>query len=137
MLERSTTETIGCFATNQIGIASSASTKKITSIVLISLVPYLKLRRKIAKKINVSMSVIHPPRPAPPCIWRAKIIPVVIEKINQEKLAPDAKKIILSNLSQDADVERGNKLGISGYIVKASSTPSEVLDKVNKIMEQK
>ena len=61
----------------------------------------------------------------------------LLEKINQEKLAPDAKKIILSNLSQDADVERGNKLGISGYIVKASSTPSEVLDKVNKIMEQK
>lgn len=61
----------------------------------------------------------------------------LLEKINQEKLAPNAKKIILSNLSQDADVERGNSLGISGYIVKASSTPSEVLDKVNKIMEQK
>ena len=57
MLERSTTETIGCFATNQIGIASSASTKKITSIVLISLVPYLKLRRKKILKLHLPKNI--------------------------------------------------------------------------------
>lgn len=61
----------------------------------------------------------------------------LLEKIHSEKLAPSAKKIILSNLSQESDVERGRSIGIDGYIVKASSTPSEVLDKVNKIIDQK
>ena len=61
----------------------------------------------------------------------------LLEKIRDEKLVPNAKRIILSNLSQDGDIERGNSLEVDGYIVKASCTPSEVLEKVNKIIEQK
>lgn len=82
---RSMTEIIGCLATSHIGIASKARIKNITSMNLISFVPYLKLKIKIAKKIKVSTSVIQPPTPAPPSIWSENIIPVVIEKINQEK----------------------------------------------------
>lgn len=59
----------------------------------------------------------------------------LLEKIRDEKLVPNAKRIILSNLSQDGDIERGKSLGVDGYIVKASCTPSEVLEKVNKIIE--
>jgi CheY-like chemotaxis protein len=58
----------------------------------------------------------------------------LLEKMNQENLAPEAIKIILSNKGQPSDVTRGEALGASGYIVKASSTPSEVIEKVNEII---
>ena len=54
--------------------------------------------------------------------------------IKSEKLAPSAKVIVLSNLGQSADVEKGRSLGASGYVVKASATPSEVVDKVMTVL---
>ena len=44
--------------------------------------------------------------------------------------------IILSNLGQKEDIDRGITLGANGYIVKASATPSEVVNKVIAIMEK-
>jgi DNA-binding NarL/FixJ family response regulator len=43
----------------------------------------------------------------------------------------------LSNKSQQSDIDEGNRLGVSGYIVKANSTPTEVIDQVVKILEEK
>ncbi|OJI09565.1 MAG: response regulator [Candidatus Vogelbacteria bacterium CG10_big_fil_rev_8_21_14_0_10_49_38] len=43
--------------------------------------------------------------------------------------------IILSNLGQKEDVEKGLSLGADGYIVKASATPSEVVAKVLEIVK--
>ncbi|MEK7610531.1 MAG: response regulator [Patescibacteria group bacterium] len=45
--------------------------------------------------------------------------------------------IILSSLGQKEDIEMGIKLGIDGYIVKASSTPTEVVERIIYIIEQK
>ncbi len=61
----------------------------------------------------------------------------MLEKINSEKLVPEAIKIILSNKSEQNDVERGNTLGVAGYIVKASSTPAEVISQVTEILAKK
>ena len=61
----------------------------------------------------------------------------MLAKMNAEKLATDSVKIILSNKSQQSDVEQGTSLGVSGYIVKASSTPTEVIEQVVKILEKK
>jgi len=61
----------------------------------------------------------------------------MLEKINQEKLSPNSVKIILSNKSEQSDVERGNALGVSGYIVKANSTPAEVIEQVVGILLKK
>lgn len=85
MVVKRSIEMIGCSAISQIGIAQRASMRNTISIGLISFVPYLILKRKIAKNMNARRRVIHPPIPAPPFIWSAKIIPVVIEKINHEK----------------------------------------------------
>lgn len=60
-----------------------------------------------------------------------------LDKINKQNLAPNATKIILSNKSQQEDVNRANELGVSGYIVKANSTPTEVINQVVKILEGK
>ncbi|MBP6883983.1 MAG: response regulator [Candidatus Pacebacteria bacterium] len=61
----------------------------------------------------------------------------MLEKINTEKLSPESTKIILSNKSEQGDVERGNSLGVSGYIVKANSTPAEVITQVTAILAKK
>ncbi|MBI4065663.1 response regulator [Candidatus Kaiserbacteria bacterium] len=50
-----------------------------------------------------------------------------LETIRKEHLAKDAKIIILSNQGHDSDIERAKQLSVSGYIIKASAIPSEVL----------
>ena len=61
----------------------------------------------------------------------------MLAKINIEKLCPDCPKIILSNKSQQSDIDEGNRLGVAGYIVKANSTPVEVINQVMYILSKK
>ena len=61
----------------------------------------------------------------------------MLEKINKENLSPESTKIILSNKSQQSDIDQGNSLGASGYIVKANSTPAEVITQVVEILSKK
>lgn len=58
----------------------------------------------------------------------------VLEKIQTDNLCADTVKIILSNKSQQSDIDKGMSLGVRGYIVKANSTPSEVIQQVIKIL---
>jgi len=61
----------------------------------------------------------------------------MLAQINKENLCANCVKIILSNKSQQADIDEGDKLGAAGYIVKANSTPTEVVEQVVKILEKK
>ena len=54
--------------------------------------------------------------------------------IRERGLATTAKVIILSNLGQPSDIEKGRSLGANGYVIKASATPSEVVEKVLKVL---
>ena len=58
----------------------------------------------------------------------------VLRKIKQDNIAPNAIILILTNLGQKEDVERGLKLGADDYIVKAHFTPSEVVAKVKSLL---
>ncbi len=60
-----------------------------------------------------------------------------IEKIKKENLANGITIIVLSNRGQQSDISKGEELGASGYIVKANSTPSEVVAKVEEILKGK
>jgi CheY-like chemotaxis protein len=60
-----------------------------------------------------------------------------LEQINKENLCSNCLKIILSNKSEQKDIDEGKQLGVAGYIVKANSTPAEVIDQVVKILEEK
>jgi DNA-binding response OmpR family regulator len=60
----------------------------------------------------------------------------LLEQINNEKLAEKTIKIYLSNLGQEQDIARGKSLGAASYIVKANSTPSEVVAHVLEVMKQ-
>ena len=59
---------------------------------------------------------------------------LLLDKINTNELSPNSIKIILSNKSDQSDIDQGNSLGAAGYIVKANSTPSEVIDQVIGIL---
>lgn len=60
----------------------------------------------------------------------------MLAKINEQKLCPNCVKIILSNKNEQKDIDKGSKLGVAGYIVKASSTPGEVINQAIKILEE-
>ncbi len=61
----------------------------------------------------------------------------ILAQIRKENLVPKAHVIILSNQSQSSDIEQAKKLGISGYIVKATTIPSEVVTEVEHLLEGK
>lgn len=57
----------------------------------------------------------------------------LLETIRKENLAKDAIVIMLTNESDREKIEKAKSLGIKGYIVKATSIPSEVVDEAIKI----
>ena len=57
--------------------------------------------------------------------------------IRKENLAADSCIIILSNESDRDKIEKAKALGIRGYIVKATSVPSEVVEEALKIANLK
>lgn len=61
----------------------------------------------------------------------------VLEAMRKENLAPATKVIVLSNQGQESDIEHANKLGVAGYIIKASAIPSEVFAETISIIEKK
>lgn len=55
-----------------------------------------------------------------------------LEQIKEERLLPDAVTILLTNQSMESDVARAKEIGVHEYIVKATMIPSEVVDAVQK-----
>jgi len=58
-------------------------------------------------------------------------------KVREQKLAPKATVVVLTNQGQPEDIEKAKKYNIQGYIVKASTIPSEVLEEVMKMHQRK
>jgi histidyl-tRNA synthetase len=54
--------------------------------------------------------------------------------LETHNLLPKAKFIILSNQSQQEDIEKSKELKVDLFIVKALKTPSEVVQEINKII---
>ncbi|PIQ68227.1 MAG: response regulator [Candidatus Taylorbacteria bacterium CG11_big_fil_rev_8_21_14_0_20_46_11] len=61
----------------------------------------------------------------------------LIKHIKEEKLTPSSKIVVLTNQGQTTDIEKAQSLGVDGYIVKASTIPSEVVEEVRKILSKK
>lgn len=56
----------------------------------------------------------------------------VLEKLKQEQHSQKIPVIILSNLGQDSDIERGRALGAVDYLVKANSSMDDVVKKIRE-----
>jgi len=58
-----------------------------------------------------------------------------LRKIEEDERLKNLKVVILSNLGQKAEVEKGLKLGAVKYLIKAHYTPSEVVEMVKQILD--
>jgi len=59
----------------------------------------------------------------------------VLSRVKAAEEFKDLKVVILSNLGQKDEVEKGLKLGAEKYLIKAHYTPSEVAEEIKKILE--
>jgi len=58
----------------------------------------------------------------------------VLEELKKDKSIQNIPVILLTNLGQKDDVQKGLELGAKDYIIKAHFKPSEVLEKVRKVL---
>lgn len=58
----------------------------------------------------------------------------VLSRVKDDPSLSSIPVIILSNLGQKEDVERGLKLGAVDYLVKAHFTPGEIIDKIKAVI---
>lgn len=61
----------------------------------------------------------------------------LLKQLRDNALCPGMAIVVLSNQGQESDMEQAQQYGIDGYIIKASTVPSEVLSQVTHIYEEK
>ena len=59
----------------------------------------------------------------------------VLSQMKKESTLVSTPVIILSNLGQKDDVERGLKMGAVDYLIKAHFTPGEIIDKIKAALK--
>lgn len=59
----------------------------------------------------------------------------ILEALRGAERTKSLPIILLTNLGQKPDVERGIKLGANDYIIKAHYTPTEVVEKITKLLD--
>lgn len=59
----------------------------------------------------------------------------VLIKIKGDSKTAQIPVIILSNLGQKDDIEKGLKMGAADYLIKAHFSPGEIIDKVKVILK--
>ena len=58
----------------------------------------------------------------------------VLEQIKKNPSMRQVPVIILTNLSQKKDIQKGIELGASDYIIKTKFTPTEVVKTISKVL---
>lgn len=58
----------------------------------------------------------------------------VLEKLKADEHLRKVPVVLLTNLGQKEDVDKGLKLGAKDYLIKAHFMPSETVEKVKKIL---
>jgi DNA-binding response OmpR family regulator len=59
----------------------------------------------------------------------------VLSRMKADPILAEIPVIILSNLGQKDDIERGLKMGAVDYLIKAHFTPAEIIDKINNALK--
>ncbi len=58
-----------------------------------------------------------------------------LARIKKDEELVNIPIIILSNLGQREDIERGLKLGATDYLIKAHFSPGEIIEKISSILK--
>lgn len=61
----------------------------------------------------------------------------VLSQIKADDSVSSIPIIVLSNLGQQEDIERGLKLGANDYLIKSQFDINQVVDKIKNILEKK
>ncbi len=61
----------------------------------------------------------------------------VLKKLKSDDKTKNIPVILLTNLSQKSEVEKGLNLGATDYLIKAHFMPAEVVEKIKKILNDK
>lgn len=59
----------------------------------------------------------------------------VLKSIREDSKTKDIPVILLTNLGQKEDVDKGLKLGANDYLIKAHFTPTEVVSKIRELLK--
>ena len=59
----------------------------------------------------------------------------VLSKMREDPSLAQIPVIILSNLGQKDDVEKGLKMGAVDYLIKAHFTPGEIIEKIKVVLK--
>lgn len=59
----------------------------------------------------------------------------ILKSIKEDPATKDIPVIILSNLSQKSDIEKGQKLGAVKFLIKASVNLDEIVAEVEKVLK--
>jgi DNA-binding response OmpR family regulator len=59
----------------------------------------------------------------------------VLSRIKEDPTVSSIPVIILSNLGQKEEIEKGLKLGAIDFLVKAHFTPGEIIEKIKNILK--
>ena len=59
----------------------------------------------------------------------------VLKQAKSDPATKDIPVVILSNLGQKDDIERGLEMGAKDYLIKAHFTPGEIVQKVKEVLE--
>jgi DNA-binding response OmpR family regulator len=59
----------------------------------------------------------------------------VLSRIKQDPATSQIPVIILSNLGQKEDIDRGMELGATDYLIKAHFTPGEIIEKIRSVLK--
>lgn len=59
----------------------------------------------------------------------------VLREIRKQKLGNNIQIIMLTNQNEEKDLTEAKELGVNGYIVKSSITPSELIKEIGDIIK--
>jgi DNA-binding response OmpR family regulator len=60
----------------------------------------------------------------------------VLDALKKDKATANIPVVLLTNLGQKEDVKKGFEKGAVGYLIKAHFMPSEVVEKIKKILKE-
>lgn len=80
--------------------------------------------------------------PAPDLVLLDIVLPKrdgfeILTEIRRDPKLRAIPVLLLTNLGQKPDLQRGLDLGADDYIIKAHFTPSEVVEKIEKVLKEK
>ncbi|MFH1462721.1 MAG: response regulator [bacterium] len=100
----------------------------------------LKERYNVSEAVDGEDGIKKIKSEKPDLILLDLILPGIdgFEVLSQMKAIPELSSIpviILSNLGQKEDVEKGLKLGAVDYLIKAHFTPGEIIEKIKSSLK--